>query len=925
MITGLGGPFVGRGQQKSLLLDLVGRTSGRSGPTAALLVGEAGAGKTRLVEQVLTEAAAPAPLRITGFVPEQGVPLASAAGLLHRLDRDDAPAPSTADHALDRFRLFESCHEALTRSPSRLLVCDDLQWVDEMSLALLRHLLSAAGADSLPLTLLCTSRPTSRAAEHLDALRRLLGPACHDVPLGPLDPVDALQLVHAVNPSLDPNEAAAVVGASGGLPFWIERLARAQYEPDAPDPSVEAWLRPLSGDAAGLLAALAVLGRPVHPDDAAAVLEWPPARIAVAATELLNTGLVVPLVGSLQVAHDLLREAARRLLPDRDAAALHRQVAGWLEREAEQEGPGSPLLLEALTHAQAGGLDATGLALRAARSPRRRLFGRAGLEQLAAVADASPGESPLGLELRAEVAQLAGEIGERRAAYERSLPLLDLLPAGEPRARAAVGTARYALGLNLSVDAARLLDRARSEAPELAWLQVEVDSLDAGRCAWLEHDTRTARAFMNRAMTAARELLRKQSGLDDASRGAYAEALRAQREISLMDDDLVTLAAASDERVEVTRGQGEEHLIAQAEAALPLWYLDRWAEAAVRLQSVLDASKAQVYPALTAELCHALAYTCYQLGELGRSHDLVVEATLLEERIGAPARRPVSWVRGSLSHLVRASTHDWAEALAALRSETDAETDPHARIRLRMWTATCAARFDGHGAAQEVLAQVARGDDDGAVAQCARCTSELRLQSVELYARVGELSRAADALAQWDAEHPAPLGRAAAQRRQAEAVLAGCYGRDDAVPLLEQARAHAHAAQLRLDEIRCAMDLGTVLAPLDRERATSTWAQALDLADQVGAQSEAGQLQRCLRGLGARGRRAATGSHGALSVREHEVAQLAAAGARNTDIASALFLSPKTVERHLTNAFTKLGVRNRAELATHLARQASSQ
>jgi DNA-binding NarL/FixJ family response regulator len=51
-----------------------------------------------------------------------------------------------------------------------------------------------------------------------------------------------------------------------------------------------------------------------------------------------------------------------------------------------------------------------------------------------------------------------------------------------------------------------------------------------------------------------------------------------------------------------------------------------------------------------------------------------------------------------------------------------------------------------------------------------------------------------------------------------------------------------------------------------------------------------------------------------------EVAQMAAAGSSNREIAELLFLSKKTVERHLSNILAKAGVRNRVELAGLLAK-----
>ena len=58
---------------------------------------------------------------------------------------------------------------------------------------------------------------------------------------------------------------------------------------------------------------------------------------------------------------------------------------------------------------------------------------------------------------------------------------------------------------------------------------------------------------------------------------------------------------------------------------------------------------------------------------------------------------------------------------------------------------------------------------------------------------------------------------------------------------------------------------------------------------------------------------------GALSAREQEVAQLVGAGQTNAEIAAALFLSPRTVERHVGNILTKLGYRSRIQIAKEVA------
>jgi DNA-binding NarL/FixJ family response regulator len=56
----------------------------------------------------------------------------------------------------------------------------------------------------------------------------------------------------------------------------------------------------------------------------------------------------------------------------------------------------------------------------------------------------------------------------------------------------------------------------------------------------------------------------------------------------------------------------------------------------------------------------------------------------------------------------------------------------------------------------------------------------------------------------------------------------------------------------------------------------------------------------------------------ALTLGERRVADLAAVGTTNNDIASTLFVSAKTVEVHLTRIYRKLGIRSRAELGRRL-------
>ncbi len=95
--------------------------------------------------------------------------------------------------------------------------------------------------------------------------------------------------------------------------------------------------------------------------------------------------------------------------------------------------------------------------------------------------------------------------------------------------------------------------------------------------------------------------------------------------------------------------------------------------------------------------------------------------------------------------------------------------------------------------------------------------------------------------------------------------------------------------------------------------------RALELADVCGAAGLAEEIRTELYAAGARPRTAAMSGAGALTASERRVAALAADGSSNRDIAQTLFVTPKTVEVHLSNAYRKLGIRSRRDLTGALA------
>jgi DNA-binding NarL/FixJ family response regulator len=91
--------------------------------------------------------------------------------------------------------------------------------------------------------------------------------------------------------------------------------------------------------------------------------------------------------------------------------------------------------------------------------------------------------------------------------------------------------------------------------------------------------------------------------------------------------------------------------------------------------------------------------------------------------------------------------------------------------------------------------------------------------------------------------------------------------------------------------------------------------QALELAEACGCPPLVESVRSELYATGARPRTSALAGVESLTARELRVATLAADGQTNREIAQALFVTPKTVEVHLSSAYRKLDIRSRRELA----------
>jgi DNA-binding CsgD family transcriptional regulator len=140
-------------------------------------------------------------------------------------------------------------------------------------------------------------------------------------------------------------------------------------------------------------------------------------------------------------------------------------------------------------------------------------------------------------------------------------------------------------------------------------------------------------------------------------------------------------------------------------------------------------------------------------------------------------------------------------------------------------------------------------------------------------------------------------------------------GGDDGLDLLRESVAVLKDSPARLEYAKALADLGSALRRGGRRfDARPPLRQALDIATRCGADPLADYIRTELAAAGGRPRRAELTGPGSLTPSEYRVADLASQGATNRQIAQQLFVTPKTVEVHLSAAYRKLGITARTQL-----------
>jgi DNA-binding NarL/FixJ family response regulator len=163
-----------------------------------------------------------------------------------------------------------------------------------------------------------------------------------------------------------------------------------------------------------------------------------------------------------------------------------------------------------------------------------------------------------------------------------------------------------------------------------------------------------------------------------------------------------------------------------------------------------------------------------------------------------------------------------------------------------------------------------------------------------------------------------PYLRAVAALAKGRICVAG--GQGDARACLQEALEGFAQAQLPMELARTRLELARALSERSPEVAIAEAKGALEDFERLAAARHADAAGALLRSLGAPIRIGPKGI-GALTKREAEVLHLLGAGLSNAEIGDRLYISRKTVEHHVGNVLSKLGLRNRAEAAAYATRQ----
>ena len=782
-----------------------------------------------------------------------------------------------------------------------LVAIDDVPWLDPASAEAIAFVVRRLARHRVGVLLAQRVETPGDAPLGIDTVlpteRRWIGPLA----LGAIH----LLLSERLGLTLPRPTLAGLQAMANGNPFHALEIGRALGRlPNLPRPGdplpipeslrglVEERLASVSAAARRVLLTAAAAGSPDVGRLAAALGSGGPALDETLA-EAVDAGLLAIEAGTVRFSHPTIATAAYEAAAPAARRAAHAALAA-VEPEAEARARHLALATVLPDAAVADALEA------GARDARRRgAMGAAAELARLAVERTPPTETAARDRRELLVGSALVETADLPAARELLVDLAARMAPGRDRAEARMLLGTVAWYTATSREAVAATAAALEDAGDDREL---IGRLHYRLAVFHDFDQSTAHAHGARAV----DLLR---GTDATITLAAALATQFACEVSLgHPPDLALL----DEALAV---EGDGTHVDQS--TVPgIWYLaiDRPDLARERFQRMLEASRAAGEISGEADLLTRLAETELYADRWAEARRLADEATIVARQEGnptaAPARRVVALIDAHAGRL------DEAQAAGELGfSQAEEAGDPV---------------IAGAYALVLVFVAVTRGDHAEAIRMSELGEARLRAggriqplrldsrhERVEALAAIGRLDEAEALLVEF-AEGarilPRPWADAAIARGRASIAI----GRGDHEAALEATAAatdERSAGWRAFDRARTLLVRGRALRQARSSKAASDVLDAaLATFEELGAAPWAAHVRAELDRLGRR--RPGTED---LTPTERRVAELAAGGLRNREVASTLGISPKTVEAHLARAYAKLGIRTRAELGRRMS------